>query len=38
VLQTQLLELTDCGHSPHKDQTQALIDAATRFIRSQDRS
>lgn len=34
VPQTQLLELPDCGHSPHKDQPQALIDAATRFIRT----
>ena len=32
VPQTQLLELADCGHSPHRDQTQALIDAATAFI------
>jgi pimeloyl-ACP methyl ester carboxylesterase len=30
----QPLELPACGHSPHKDQPQALIDAATRFIRS----
>jgi len=31
---TQLLELAACGHSPHKDQPAALIDAATRFIRT----
>jgi pimeloyl-ACP methyl ester carboxylesterase len=29
---TRLLELPDCGHSPHRDQPQALIAAATRFI------
>ena len=34
VPQTQLLELPDCGHSPHKDQPAALIAAAARFIRS----
>lgn len=33
VPHTQLLELADCGHSPHRDQTQRLIDAATQFIR-----
>jgi pimeloyl-ACP methyl ester carboxylesterase len=32
VPQVQLLELADCGHSPHKDQPQAVIDAAARFI------
>ena len=32
VPHTQLLELADCGHSPHRDQPQALIDAATAFI------
>jgi pimeloyl-ACP methyl ester carboxylesterase len=31
--QAELLELPDCGHSPHKDQPQAVIDAAVRFIR-----
>ena len=34
VPQTQLLEIADCGHSPHRDQPQALIDAATAFIHS----
>lgn len=34
VPQTQLLELPDCGHSPHKDQPDKLIDASARFIRS----
>ena len=32
VPQTQLLELESCGHSPHRDQPQALIDAARAFI------
>jgi len=31
---TQLLELAACGHSPHKDQPAALMEAATRFIRT----
>lgn len=30
----ELLELADCRHSPHRDQPQAVIDAAARFIRS----
>lgn len=34
VPQTELLELPQCGHSPHKDQPEALIAAAIRFIRS----
>ena len=29
---TQLLELADCGHSPHRDQPDALIDACVAFI------
>ncbi len=33
VPQTELLELPDCGHSPHKDQAEALIEASVRFIR-----
>jgi pimeloyl-ACP methyl ester carboxylesterase len=32
VPQTQLLELPDCGHSPHKDQPAALIAAVTAFL------
>jgi pimeloyl-ACP methyl ester carboxylesterase len=32
VPRTELLELPDCGHSPHKDQAAALIDAARTFI------
>lgn len=35
--QTQLLELAACGHSPHKDQTEALIGAARRFFSSYSR-
>jgi len=31
--QTRLLELPACGHSPHRDQPQALVSAATDFIR-----
>ncbi|MBL8349370.1 MAG: alpha/beta hydrolase [Burkholderiaceae bacterium] len=34
VPQTQLLELRDCGHSPHRDQPAALITAATAFIQT----
>jgi len=30
--QTQLLELADCGHSPHRDQPQAVIDATRRLV------
>jgi pimeloyl-ACP methyl ester carboxylesterase len=29
---TQLLELPDCGHSPHRDQPDALIEACIAFI------
>jgi pimeloyl-ACP methyl ester carboxylesterase len=32
VPQTQLLELSDCGHSPHRDQPERLIAAASAFI------
>jgi pimeloyl-ACP methyl ester carboxylesterase len=34
VPQTQVLELAACGHSPHRDQPQAVIDATTRFLRA----
>lgn len=34
VPQTELLELPGCGHSPHRDQPQALIDAVARFLRA----
>ena len=33
VAQTQMLELADCGHSPHRDQPERLIEAATNFLR-----
>jgi pimeloyl-ACP methyl ester carboxylesterase len=29
---TQLLELADCGHSPHRDQPDVLIDACVSFV------
>jgi pimeloyl-ACP methyl ester carboxylesterase len=35
--QTQLLELANCGHSPHRDQPAALIAAATTFIQQHNR-
>jgi len=35
VPQAQLLELPQCGHSPHKDQPQAVIDAVARFVREE---
>jgi pimeloyl-ACP methyl ester carboxylesterase len=28
----ELLKLADCRHSPHRDQTQAVIEAITRFV------
>lgn len=31
---TQLLELPACGHSPHKDQPQAVMDAVRSFVAS----
>jgi pimeloyl-ACP methyl ester carboxylesterase len=34
VPQTQLLELAQCGHSPHRDQPEALITAVHSFFRS----
>jgi pimeloyl-ACP methyl ester carboxylesterase len=37
VPQTQILELPDCGHSPHRDQPERLIAAAASFLR-QDQS
>lgn len=33
--QTRLLELPDCGHSPHRDQPVRLIDEVARFINRQ---
>jgi pimeloyl-ACP methyl ester carboxylesterase len=32
VPQAEVVELPQCGHSPHRDQPQALIDAAARFF------
>ena len=34
VPQAELLELPDCGHSPHRDRPEALIRAVADFIRS----
>jgi pimeloyl-ACP methyl ester carboxylesterase len=34
VPQTQLLALDDCGHSPHRDQPDALIEAVRDFLRA----
>jgi pimeloyl-ACP methyl ester carboxylesterase len=31
--QTEVVELVDCGHSPHRDQPQQLIDISLRFLR-----
>jgi len=33
VPQTQTVELAHCGHSPHRDQPEQLIDAATKFLK-----
>jgi pimeloyl-ACP methyl ester carboxylesterase len=38
VPHTQLLELPACGHSPHRDQPQALTAAVTAFLRSHARA
>ena len=34
VPQTELLELADCGHSPHRDQAESLMAAVQAFVRS----
>ena len=34
VPQAELLKLAACRHSPHRDQPQAVVDAALRFIRT----
>lgn len=34
VPQTQLLEIPDCGHSPHRDQPETAIVATVSFVRS----
>jgi len=36
VPQTRLLELPDCGHSPHRDQPDVLIGAVRSFLHSVD--
>ena len=33
ALQTEVVELAACGHSPHRDQPQQLIDISARFLR-----
>jgi pimeloyl-ACP methyl ester carboxylesterase len=33
--QAQLLKLAACGHSPHRDQPEALIEATVAFIARQ---
>ncbi len=38
VPHTQLLELPDCRHSPHRDQPDALLASAAEFIRRQTRA
>jgi pimeloyl-ACP methyl ester carboxylesterase len=35
VPQTKLLELPDCGHSPHRDQPERLIEVADTWVRIQ---
>jgi pimeloyl-ACP methyl ester carboxylesterase len=37
VPHAELVELADCGHSPHRDQPAAVIDAVTRFVRTHAR-
>ena len=37
VPQARLLELADCGHSPHRDQPEALIAAAAPFVQQPPR-
>jgi pimeloyl-ACP methyl ester carboxylesterase len=34
VPQAQLLELPQCGHSPHKDQPEQVIEAVARFMQN----
>jgi pimeloyl-ACP methyl ester carboxylesterase len=33
VPQAKLVKLAACGHSPHRDQPQALTDAVAAFVR-----
>jgi pimeloyl-ACP methyl ester carboxylesterase len=37
VAGTELLELPGCGHSPHRDRPDALLDAVPRFVRAHAR-
>jgi pimeloyl-ACP methyl ester carboxylesterase len=32
VPQTERLELAECGHSPHRDRPEAVIEASSRFV------
>jgi predicted alpha/beta-hydrolase family hydrolase len=32
VEQTEVVEMTDCGHSPHRDQAREMIRIATGFM------
>lgn len=38
VVQAELLELDNCGHSPHRDQPDLLISTASAFLRSSSSS
>ena len=33
----ETLVFPNCGHSPHRDQPRAVLDAITRFVRTQSR-
>ncbi|HLU78940.1 MAG TPA: alpha/beta hydrolase, partial [Burkholderiaceae bacterium] len=33
VPHTELLEIPQCGHTPHKDQPQVVIEALQRFVK-----
>jgi len=35
--QTEVVELPDCGHSPHRDQTEKLIEVSQRFLQGKNR-
>jgi len=35
VAHTQILEIDNCGHSPHRDQSQALTQACVQFFQTQ---
>ena len=38
VAQSELLELDDCGHSPHRDQADLLIERVAEFVRARRQS